>query len=245
VGHGYQGEDHFGLKGVTMDAISHVDFHANPLSAEHLANGVTRFNSFHFDGIIHGSNPSRVTTFRCVKAPKGPDVTILLDNDASGRTMKCKPGSTAFINSAQIYNSMTDEERDIFENAFWEPAPYPFAWTGTRGLRTTGLGVAPGGQTLPLDQLPAWSPDHVHMYPCVWLNPVTKEKVFQVFPDTVRRLHLNSPDGGKRVVDDLEEIRIRLNEIFDRVCMPEYILIPSCEEGDMLVWNNWVCLLAF
>jgi hypothetical protein len=242
VGHGYQGKDHYGLEDITLDAISHVDFHAEPLTAKQLADGQARFNSFHFDGILYGSHPSRVTTFRCVRAPKGPDVTIRFD-DGTGHTMKCRPGSTAFINSKQTYDLLTDEEKAIAECSFWEPAPHPFAWAGTRALRSNGLGVAPGGETIQLDQLPPWTHDKIHKYPLVWLNPVTGEKSFQVFPETVHKLYLNDSGhtGGKpRVVEDQEEIRCWLNNIYDRICVPEYILIPPCEEGDMVVWDNWV-----
>lgn len=177
-----------------------------------------------------------------MKAPKGPDVTVRFDNGTE-HMIKCRPGSTAFISSKQIYESLTDEEKRVADSSFWEPAPHPFAWAGTRGLRNNGLGVAPGGKTLQIDQLPPWTPDKVYKYPLVWLNPVTGEKGFQVFPETVRKLHLNdSVDGVLRVVEDQEEIRSWLNKIFDKICLPEYILIPPCEEGDIAIWNNWVCL---
>ncbi|EXJ84219.1 hypothetical protein A1O3_04886 [Capronia epimyces CBS 606.96] len=245
VGNGYQGPDHYGLREVTLDAVSHVDFHADPLPRERLGHGETRFNTFHFDGIIYGSHPSRVTTFRCVKAPKGPDVTVRFD-DGTGRTIQCAPGSTAFISSSQLYDCLTAEEKATVDNSFWEPAPHPFAWSGTRGQRSTGLGVNPGrsgGNTVPLDQLPPWESHKVHKYPMVWINPVTGAKGLQLMPDIVLRLHLKhspDPDGETRVVEDQEEIHAWLNPIYDRFFGPEYILIPPCQEGSMVVWNNWV-----
>jgi alpha-ketoglutarate-dependent taurine dioxygenase len=223
-----------------MSGFSHTDFNCDPLSAEELANGHAKFVHFHFDGIMYDSHPSRVTTFRCVKQPKGPDVTLHV-GDAAGSTMKCRPGSTAFISCAQIYNLLTEEEKKVADHSYWEPAPHPFGWSGTRMYTSNGLGIAPRGETVPLNKLPPWEASKVYKYPLVWLNPVTEEKGFQIMPQCVRKLFLrSSPEEEVRVVDDLEEIRIWLNNTLDRVANPEYILIPSCEEGDMIVWNNWV-----
>ena len=63
VGHGYQVEDHYGLKDVTLRAMSHTNYHAEPLSTEEIENGQARLNTFHFDGIVYGAHPSRVKTF--------------------------------------------------------------------------------------------------------------------------------------------------------------------------------------
>jgi hypothetical protein len=106
--------------------MSHTDYHAEPLSAEEIEDGRVRFNTFHFDGIIYRAHPSRVTIFRCVRSPKGPDVTIQWDDGTEG-ILQCQSGSTAFISSAQLYNVLTDEEKKIADLSFWEPAPYPFA----------------------------------------------------------------------------------------------------------------------
>lgn len=240
MGNGYQGEDHHGLKDLTLSAISHVDFHAEPLAQEDVANGQTRFNTFHFDGKVYGSHPSRVTTFRCVKSPKGPDVTVRWD-DGSGHTLRCAPGSTAFISTAQLYNLLTDEEKKIADNSYWQPAPHPFAWYGTRKMRSSGLGLTPGGEPVPLDQLPEWSEDKIYKYPMVWLNPVTSEKCLQMMPEIIHKVFFkDSPDANEKVVEDSEEIRLWLNDIYDRIIKPEYVNIPVCKEGDMVVWNNWV-----
>jgi hypothetical protein len=220
--------------------MSHADYHAEPLSATDIENGQTRFNTFHFDGIVYGSHPSRVTTFRCVKSPKGPDLTIRWENKTE-RTMQCQPGGTAFISGAQLYNLLTEEEKKIADVSFWEPAPYPFAWSGSRRFRSSGLGLAPGGNTVPLDELPDWTPDKVYKYPMVWLNPVTGEKCFQVMAEIVHKVYFkDAPEKAERIVEDEEEIRVWFNRIFDRIARPEYIIIPQTEEGDMVVWNNWV-----
>lgn len=109
--------------------------------------------------------------------------------------MRCQPGSTAFISSAQLYNALTDEEKKAADRSFWEPAPYPFAWSGTRKCRSNGLGLAPGGKTIPPDELPDWTSDKVFKYPMVWLNPVSGGNVSKSWPklyakSTLRMHHI-------------------------------------------------------
>ncbi|KAK4502666.1 hypothetical protein PRZ48_006092 [Zasmidium cellare] len=243
VGNGYQGHDHHGLKDVVLNGMSHVDYHADPPSPDEMDRGYARFNTFHFDGIIYGSHPSRVTTFRCVRLPKGPDVTIQWDDGNGQQAMACPPGSTAFISGAQLYDLMSDEEKRIADNSYWEPAPYPFAWYGSRKFRQSGLGLVSGGEVLPLDKLPTWTPDKIYRYPMVWVNPVTGEKSFQIMAEVVRKVYFKSgPREPERIVEDLEEIRLWLNKILDRVAKPEYVFVPRTEEGDMVIWNNWVSI---
>lgn len=243
VGHGYQGPDHYGLNDVTIRAVPQSRVHATPLPASELAKGQTRFNSFHFDGSIYGAYPSRVTAFRCVKAPRGPPLTIRWD-DGTGRTMQCQPGGTAFFSGEQLYGLLPDDEKDLVDNSYWEPGPHPFAWMGTRRLRSSGMGLAPGGETVPLEDLPEWSPDKVYKFPMVWVNPVTGAKALQIFPDIIRKLYIKTtvPLASEKVVENLEEIRVWVNDIYDRIATPEYIIVPECEEGDLILWNNWVSL---
>ncbi|KAK4863983.1 hypothetical protein LT330_010193 [Penicillium expansum] len=242
VGQGYQGDDHYGLKGITARSTTHFNAHVEPLTTEDVENGQTRFGAFHFDGVIYGSNPSRVTTLRCVRAPKGPDLTIRWD-DGSGQTMTAKPGLTAFIDSAQMYEMLTDGEKTTADNSYWAPAPQPYVWSGTRKIRNSGLGMAPGGETVPLDKLPTWVPEKVFKFPMVWVNPVTGTRSFQILPDVVQKLYLKSgPNAEELVVEDNEEVRIWLNNILDRICKPQNILIPEYDEGDVVMFNNWEVL---
>ncbi|KAJ5207578.1 Taurine catabolism dioxygenase TauD/TfdA [Penicillium cf. viridicatum] len=229
VGQGYQGDDHYGLKDITANSAKHFHAHVEPLTTEDLENGQTRFGAFHFDGVIYGSNTSRVTTLRCVRAPKGPDLTIRWD-DGSGQTMAAKPGLTAFIDSAQIYEMLTDEEKTTADNSHWAPAPQPYT------------SMAPGGETVPLDKLPAWVPEKGFKFPMVWVNPVTGARSFQILPDVVQKLYFKSgSDAEERVVEDNDEVRVWLNNILDRICKPN-ILIPEYEEGDVVMFNNWAVL---
>ncbi|KAL4864065.1 hypothetical protein BDV12DRAFT_205958 [Aspergillus spectabilis] len=237
-GHGYQGDDHFGLKGITVQGTSHEHYHADILPREHLARGDSRFVVFHYDGIIYGAHPSRVTTLRSIAVPKGPPLTIRWD-DGSGRRMKAQPGATAFYSNTQLYSLLTPEEKSLVDNSYWEIAPHPFLWTGNGKVRSKGVGLV-SSKKLDLEQLPPWTPDKVYKYPMVWVNPVTREKGFQVRAEAVHKLYLKStPSMEELVVDDPEQIRTWLNNILDRIITPEYISIPSVEEGDVVAWNNW------
>lgn len=136
---------------------------------------------------------------------------------------------------------LTDGEKTTADNSYWAPAPQPYVWSGTRKIRNSGLGMAPGGETVPLDKLPTWVPEKVFKFPMVWVNPVTGTRSFQILPDVVQKLYLKSgPNAEELVVEDNEEVRIWLNNILDRICKPQNILIPEYDEGDVVMFNNWV-----
>jgi alpha-ketoglutarate-dependent taurine dioxygenase len=213
---------------------------ASPLPAKELATGQTRFQGWHVDGLLYGDNPSRVTALRCIKSPSGPDLTVRWD-DGSGYTMKVKPGGTAFFSGYQLYDRLSSEERLLFDNSFWEAAPLPFLWTGSRKQRTTGIGFTDQGSVIAIEELPKWDPEKMQRYPMVWLNQVMGKKAIQIHPTCVRKFYLKtSRRGEERVVEDLEEIKQFLNRIIDRIAHPDYILVPPSNEGDVVVWNNWV-----
>ncbi|VUC31084.1 unnamed protein product [Clonostachys rosea] len=81
------------------------------------------------------------------------------------------------------------KKKKLAENNFWEPAPHPFVWIGTRKFGNSGLRMSPGGETKPLDNLPPRESSKVYKYPMVWLNPVTGKRNFMVLPDVVARLY--------------------------------------------------------
>jgi hypothetical protein len=71
---------------------------------------------------------------------------------------------------------------------------------------------------------------------------MTGKKGFQVRAEAVRKLYLKSAPGAEDcVVEDPEQIRTWLNGILDRIIVPEYINIPSVEEGDVVAWNMGLC----
>lgn len=232
------------MKDVTVPPLTHYDLHGSVLSQEEIASGQTRFFGWHLDGILYDSYPSRVTALRCIQAPKGPDLTIRWD-DGSCLTMPTKPGRTAFVSGIQLYDLLSREDQMLADHSRWEAAPHPFVWRGTRKQRTTGMGLEKGGEVVPLDKLPAWTPDKVQCYPMVWVNERTGEKALQIMPTCVRKLHLRSSfDEEERVEEDLEKIRLLLNRWMDKIIQPEYIYFPPNEEGDVAIWNNYVSLVA-
>lgn len=99
IGKGPQGEDHYGLKNLDIRGLSH-DFHDKALPEEEFQAGNTRFQRWHIDAPLYDREPAWFTTLRCLKQPKGPDVTINWD-DGTGYSMKSKPGLTAFFSNCK------------------------------------------------------------------------------------------------------------------------------------------------
>ena len=100
IGQGYQGEDHHGLKAVTIPSMLHT-YHAKDLPDEEFARGSTRFQRWHIDAPLYDRHPAYFTTLRCVKQPRGPDVTVNWD-DGTGHSKKSKPGRTAFVSTSRF-----------------------------------------------------------------------------------------------------------------------------------------------
>ena len=140
IGKGYQGEDHFGLKDVTIThALSH-DWHAIELPLEEFNKGHTRFQRWHIDAPLYARDPAWFTTLRCLKRPKAPEcpnVTIHWD-DGSGTTMETEPGLTAFFSNVQMYDLMSEEEKKMADHSWVEYAPHPYQWIGDCKGNTTG-----------------------------------------------------------------------------------------------------------
>ncbi|KAI0484971.1 hypothetical protein GGR56DRAFT_53115 [Xylariaceae sp. FL0804] len=241
VGKGYQGADHYGIKDKTVRKPLSHDWHETSVPAAEFEAGHTRFQRWHLDAPLYERDPAWFTTLRCVRRPTSPRVTVHWD-DGSGQTMDVEPGLTAFFSNVQTYELMTPAERAVADHSWVEYAPRPYAWMGECRGRPNGLGVASEGRERNLDQLGGWDPAHVKRYPLVWVNPVTGERAFMVHGICARRLFLRaSPDEEPRVVDDVAEIRSWLRPIQERVLRPEYIMLPSLHEGDIVMWANWQC----
>ncbi|OLN89757.1 putative dioxygenase C576.01c-like protein 6 [Colletotrichum chlorophyti] len=210
VGKGYQGEDHYGVKDKTISIAYMRDFQWSPIPDEEFEKGFTRFQGWHLDAPMYCREPALFTTFRVVKLPKGPPVTIRWD-DGTGYTMKSPPGMTPFFCCSQLYEEfLTDDEKLLFDNSYVEYQALPFEWAR-----------------------------NYEQYPVVWMNPSTGRKAFMVHCGVARRLFLRrSPDEEYKVIDDVNEVRDMLYDVVRRILKPEYILIPPEEDGDLLVWDN-------
>ncbi|KAI1480533.1 Clavaminate synthase-like protein [Daldinia eschscholtzii] len=239
IGKGFQGEDHYGIKNKNITKPLSHDWHAKELPQEEFEGGNTRFQRWHMDAPLYGRDPACFTTLRCIKRPTEPQVNIRWD-DGSGFSMKAEPGLTAFISNVQTYEMMTEDEKKMADHSWVEYAPHPYMWIGDCKGNSNGLGLVSQGKEKKLEDLGDSNPEDVKTYPMVWVNPVTGEKAFQVHGICARKLFIrSSPTEEPRVIEDLVEIRNLLKTIQERVLKPEYVLIPSLEEGDIVMWANY------
>ncbi|KAB8233026.1 TauD/TfdA dioxygenase family protein [Aspergillus alliaceus] len=237
-GKGFQGEDHYGMKNRTITRWLNHDWHVSPPPKEAFESGITRFQRWHFDAPLYGDEPTWFTCLWIAKQPSGPDLTVEWA-DGSGLTMETPPGLTAFFSSVQLYDMLSQDEKELVDHSWVEYAPHPFKWIHECKSRNTGLGIADGGH-LTEEELGEYDPAAVKKYPMVWVNPRTGDKAFQVHGICVRRLYLRSSTNEQpRVVEDITEIHDFILGIQHRILKPEYILLAPAEEGDMVIWDNY------
>ncbi|KAI1388413.1 Clavaminate synthase-like protein [Hypoxylon trugodes] len=239
IGKGFQGEDHYGVKNMTITKPLSHDWHHKELPQEEFDAGNTRFQRWHIDAPLYGRDPAWFTTLRCIKRPTEPEVNIRWD-DGSGLSMKVEPGLTAFISNVQTYEMMSEDEKKMADHSWVEYAPHPYMWIGDCKGYSNGLGLVSEGKEKKLEDLGDFDLKDVKRYPMVWVNPVTGEKAFQVHGICARKLFIrSSPEEEPQVIEDVVEIRKLLKSIQERVLKPEYILIPSLGEGDIVMWANY------
>ncbi|KAK2025430.1 Clavaminate synthase-like protein [Colletotrichum zoysiae] len=239
IGKGYQGENHYGLLNKTIKKPLSHDWHDKELPDDEFESGHTRFQRWHIDAPLYDRDPAWFTTLRCIKRPTSPEVTIHWD-DGSGYTMKSEPGLTAFFSCVQMYDLMTEEEKQIADHSWVEYAPHPYSWMGNCKANPHGLGVVSQGKELTLEELGDYDEASIKRYPMVWVNPVTSEKAFMVHGICARKMFMRSnADEKPEVIDDVVRIREWLRPIQERVLKPEYIMLPKVEEGDIVMWANY------
>ncbi|KAE8550119.1 hypothetical protein TMatcc_001196 [Talaromyces marneffei ATCC 18224] len=157
IGKGFQGTDHYGIKNHTVERGLSNDFHAIPPSTSDLENGITRFQRWHIDAPLYDRDPTWFTSLRCIKLPRGDDLTIERA-DGSGLNMKCPPGRTAFFSTSQLYSLLTPEEKKLVDHSWVEYAPYPYKWIQRCKGNSNGLGLAAGGERLSIEELGEFDP---------------------------------------------------------------------------------------
>lgn len=239
IGKGFQGEDHYGIKNKNITKPLSHDWHGTELPQEEFEAGNVRFQRWHMDAPLYARDPAWFTTLRCIKRPTEPEVNIRWD-DGSGLSMKAEPGLTAFISNVQMYEMMTEDEKKMADHSWVEYAPHPYMWIGDCKGNPNGLGLMSQGKEKRLEDLGGFDPKDVKTYPMVWVNPVTGEKAFQVHGICARKLFVRSSlEEEPRVIEDVTEIRRLLRTIQERVLKPEYVLIPSLDEGDIVMWANY------
>lgn len=157
MGKGYQGEDHFGLKEVTIEEKFADLYYSKPLPKEDLQAGVARFQSWHMDGPQYKVNPPIFTSFRTIKLPRGEQTVDWADG--SGLKMKIKPGCTAFFSTAQLYDMLTDEEKRMADHSWCEMQYYPYEWILRCRGNPNGLNVKCEGREVPDAEMEAMPRD--------------------------------------------------------------------------------------
>lgn len=66
-----------------------------------------------------------MTTLLAVRVPKGRRQTLLYD-DGSGETKDVPLGTTAFVSGEQMYNRLSEEEKEFVQTSRIEYAPHPY-----------------------------------------------------------------------------------------------------------------------
>jgi alpha-ketoglutarate-dependent taurine dioxygenase len=125
IGKGYQGDNHYGIKAFTATGGASNDYHRYPPNPEAFAVGNTQFQRWHLVAPLYDREPPHYTAIRALRLPSGPDIQINWD-DGSNLSMKAKPGQTAFVNTIQLYELLSDEEKMMADNSWVEYAPFPY-----------------------------------------------------------------------------------------------------------------------
>ncbi|EME77685.1 uncharacterized protein MYCFIDRAFT_191119 [Pseudocercospora fijiensis CIRAD86] len=241
IGAGYQGDDHYGLKGVTMDPTSILKTQVDPPTPEEISAGVTRFGRWHIDCAMYDLEPPKVTALRCVKLPdQGLKQTVVWDDGSGAKLENVRPGRTAYFSCEQLYEMLTPEEKAISENSYVTYSPHPYQWISRCKQDPIGITIAQGqGLELKDEELPPVDEKKVKKYPMVWHNEVTGKKAFMVHSIIAKKLHLkSSPTDEEKVIDDVDEVRAWLYGFDRRMVKPRNVLIAPYEEGDVCVWHN-------
>ncbi|KAK4700045.1 xanthine dioxygenase, partial [Phenoliferia sp. Uapishka_3] len=234
IGRGSIPVGHHGVtEPLTLKSGSHKGFHKDVLTDEQLDAGETRFQRWHIDAAFYRTHPPKVTALWTHTLPVGPLLTARFD-DGSDTTMEVKPGRTAFIDSTQMYESLSEKDKAWVDHSRAEYAPSPYQWIQDAKAMGNGFGMESDDLETPLIDLPSNNPDLVKQYPLVWINPLTGEKALQVHSIIVAELFIRtSADGAETVVDNVSQVRQILYDLQRPFLKPENILIsPQGEGGD-------------
>lgn len=128
----------------------------------------TRFYRWHIDAALYGLAPPVATTLMAVRVLGGRSPTVRYD-DGDGDEKTVPLGTTAFVSSYTIYDSLSPKDQDFARTTEVEYAPHPYIWMSNAKSRSDGLGLISDGKELPLsDLLPVeWA--KVQPYHCAGL----------------------------------------------------------------------------
>lgn len=221
-----------GLKNIVLKHPHHKTFHQTPISAEDDRDN-TRFYRWHIDAALYDLNPPRVTSLMAVQVPKTEYQNLRYD-DGSNDELAVPRGSTAFVDTARMYDLLSDEDKEFARTTRVQYAPHPYVWMANAKSRSDGLGMVSAGLELPRSELPPVEESKIKILPLCWRNPVTGKLALQVHPSAIEKLHLK--DGT--VIDDLTQVRETIHRLQRPGIAPELVYAVDWEAGDMAVFNN-------
>ncbi|KAF7938140.1 hypothetical protein BELL_0045g00030 [Botrytis elliptica] len=231
IGNGFY-EEYEGLKNITLKHPHHKVFHKTAVPEEDdLA--FTRFYRWHIDAALYALNPPKVTSLMAVKVPAGRRQTLRYD-DGTGEEMDVPLGTTAFVSGQNMYNLLSEEDKEFVRGAKVEYAPHPYIWMSPARSRSTGLGMVSDGNELPLSELPPVDEKDIKILPMCWKNPVTGNLALQIHPSAIKAIHL--PNG--EVMTDLKEVRDLVYRLQRPAISPKFVYPHDWVEGDLVLFNN-------
>ena len=221
-----------GLQNIKLTHPHHKKFHKHPIPEEEDLD-FTRFFRWHIDAALYDLNPPRVTSLMAVSVPAGRR-QILRYDDGTGDELDVPLGTTAFVSSYNMYDILSDADKEFARTSKIEYAAHPYIWMSPAKSRSDGLGMISEGVELSEADLPAIDPSKIMVLPMTWKNPLTGKLALQIHPSAIRKIHLK--DGT--VIDDLEKVREIVHNLQRPAISPRYVYPHDWEEGDLVLFNN-------
>lgn len=231
LGHG-RVHDHEGIAEADLRHPSHRGAHANPLTEEEEARGLTHFYRWHIDAALYELHPPKVTTLLAIKVPEARTQTIVYD-DGTGDVLDAPLGTTAFVSGYKAFESLSPAEQDWALRTKARYAPHPYVWMKNARARSNGLGLLSEGRELARSELPPFEEDKITTLPLVWVNPLTGRKALQLHAYAVEDLIV---DG--RPIGDLATCRLLLYALMRPAIAPSRVYTHPWEDGDLVIFNN-------
>ena len=222
--------DYLGVESADLVHMHHSLYHIDKLSPEDEAAGETRFYRWHIDSNFYETLPPLLTSLSSIVAPKGPAQTIHLEDGV----VEVPLGATAFVSGRRAYDVLSEEDKKFVREAKAVYAPHPYIWMQKGHTTSDGLSLAPEGNELPLDQLPAWEQSKVKTLPLLWKNPLTGEPALMVHGCCIQKLIL--PDG--KVLDKVEEVRAIIHKLQRQALQAENVFVAGYNPGDLVMFHN-------
>ena len=221
-----------GLQNIKLVHPHHRKFHKHPISEEDDLD-YTRFFRWHIDAALYDLNPPRVTSLMAVSVPAGRRQTLRYDDD-TGDELDVPLGTTAFVSSYNMYDILSESDKEFVRTSKIEYAPHPYIWMSPAKSRSDGLGMISEGVELPESDLPAIDQSKIMILPMTWKNPLTQKLALMIHPSAIRKIHLK--DGT--VIDNLEKVRQIVHDLQRPAISPKYVYPHDWEEGDLVLFNN-------